>query len=74
MTWSKLTSLCKVLINIKSNKYVIIVLGEPFSTFTEIIGKYFKKVKILKKKNSSSWKLQFSCKSIKILRLLNKIE
>ena len=31
-------------------KYVIIVLGEPFSTFTEIIGKYFKKVKILKKK------------------------
>ena len=26
-------------------KYVIIVLGEPFSTFTEIIGKYFKKLK-----------------------------
>ena len=55
-------------------KYVIIVLGEPYSTFTEIIGKYFKKVKILKKKNSSSWKLQFSRKSIKILRLPNKIE
>ena len=30
-------------------KYVIIVLGEPFSIFSEIIGKYFKKRKIKKK-------------------------
>ena len=31
-------------------KYIIIVLGEPYSTFSEIIGKYFKKVKKFKKK------------------------
>jgi len=30
-------------------KYVIIVLGEPFSVFSELIGKYFKKRKIKKK-------------------------
>ena len=30
--------------------YIIIVLGEPYSTFSEIIGKYFKKNKKLKKK------------------------
>ena len=30
-------------------KYVIIVLGEPFSIFSELIGKYFKKRKIKKK-------------------------
>ena len=30
-------------------KYVIIILGEPFSTFSEIIGKYFYKKKKLKK-------------------------
>ena len=29
-------------------KYVIIVLGEPFNIFSEIIGKYFKKEKIKK--------------------------
>ena len=23
-------------------KYIVIVLGEPFGTFSEIIGKYFK--------------------------------
>ena len=33
-----------------SIKYIIIVLGEPYSTFSEIIGKYFKKVKKFKKK------------------------
>ena len=31
-------------------KYIIIVLGEPYGTFSEIIGKYFKKVKKFKKK------------------------
>ena len=31
-------------------EYIIIVLGEPYSTFSEIIGKYFKKVKKFKKK------------------------
>ena len=31
-------------------KYIIVVLGEPYSTFSEIIGKYFKKVKTFKKK------------------------
>ena len=30
-------------------KYILIVLGEPYSTFSEIIGKYFKKKKNLKK-------------------------
>ena len=30
-------------------KYIIIVLGEPYSTFSEIIGKYFKKKKKKKK-------------------------
>ena len=33
-----------------STKYILIVLGEPNSTFSEIIGKYFKKVKKFKKK------------------------
>ena len=33
-----------------NTKYIIIVLGEPYSTFSEIIGKYFKKVKKFKKK------------------------
>ena len=31
-------------------KCIVIVLGEPYSTFSEIIGKYFKKVKKFKKK------------------------
>ena len=31
-------------------KYIIIVMGEPYSTFSEIIGKYFKKNKKFKKK------------------------
>ena len=30
-------------------KYIFVVLGEPYSTFSEIIGKYFKK-KTYKKK------------------------
>ena len=31
-------------------KYIIIVLGEPFSIFSEIIAKYFSKKKLTKKK------------------------
>ena len=31
-------------------KFIIIVLGEPYSTFSEIIGKYFHKKKKIKKK------------------------
>ena len=31
-------------------KYIIIVLGEPYSTFSEIIGKYFRKFSNFKKK------------------------
>ena len=33
-----------------NTKYILIILGEPYSTFSEIIGKYFKKKKKLKKK------------------------
>ena len=31
-------------------KYILIILGEPYSTFSEIIGKYFIKKKYFKKK------------------------
>ena len=31
-------------------KFIIIVLGEPYSTFSEILGKYFSKNKKIKKK------------------------
>lgn len=31
-------------------EYVIIILGEPYGTFSEIIGKYFRKKKKLNKK------------------------
>ena len=33
-----------------NTNYILIVLGEPYSVFSEIIGKYFKKKKNLKKK------------------------
>ena len=33
-----------------STKYLLIVLGEPYSTFSEIIGKYFSKRKFNKRK------------------------
>ena len=29
-------------------KFIIIVLGEPYSTFSEILGKYFSRIKKLK--------------------------
>ena len=31
-------------------KYILIVLGEPYSTFSEIIGKYFSKIRKFNKK------------------------
>ena len=31
-------------------KYIFIVLGEPYSEFSEILGKYFSKTKVIKKK------------------------
>ncbi len=34
-------------------KYILIVLGEPYSTFSEIIGKFFIKKRKLKKKNNN---------------------
>ncbi len=33
-----------------NTKYILIILGEPYSTFVEILGKYFKSKKTLKKK------------------------
>ena len=33
-----------------NTKYILIVLGEPYSTFSEIIGKYFIKKRKLKRK------------------------
>ena len=33
-----------------NTKYILVILGEPYSTFSEIIGKYFKRKKKLKKK------------------------
>ena len=35
---------------------IIIILGEPYSTFSEILGKYFSKEKKIKKKNYIDWK------------------
>ena len=33
-----------------NTKYILVILGEPYSTFSEIIGKYFKRKKKLKRK------------------------
>ncbi len=45
-----------------STDKVLIVLGEPNSTFSEILIKYFKSSNYqrLKKKNYFNWKLQFA--------------
>ena len=32
-----------------NTKFILIILGEPYSTFSEIIGKYFSKQKRFKK-------------------------
>ncbi len=44
---------------------IIIILGEPFSTFSEILGKYFTKNKKIKKKNFNYWKYKIITKTIK---------
>ena len=55
--------------------YIVIVLGEPYSTFSEIIGKYFSKKKKFKQKiilvgnknllkeqlNYLNFKISFNC-------------
>ena len=33
-----------------NTKYILIILGEPYSTFSEIVGKYFKKNRKLNNK------------------------
>ena len=33
-----------------NTNYILIVLGEPYSVFSEIIGKYFSKYKNIKRK------------------------
>ena len=46
-------------------EFIIIVLGEPYSTFSEIIGKYFNKNKKIKKKNYINWQYWVIKKTIK---------
>ena len=46
-------------------KFIIIVLGEPYSTFSEIIGKYFHKKKKIKKKSYINWQHWVIKKTIK---------
>ena len=48
-------------------EYVLIVLGEPNSTFSEIIGKYFTKTKVLKKKIILIGNLKLISKQLKKL-------
>ena len=60
-----------------NTKYILIVLGEPYSVFSEIIGRYFSKVKIKKKKiiligNYNLFKKQLRKLNYKIN--INKIE
>ena len=50
-------------------KYILIVLGEPYSTFSEIIGKYFKKKKLKKKKIILIGNKNFIKKTIKKIKL-----
>ena len=38
-----------------NTKYIIIVMGEPYSIFSEIIGKYFYKKKKFKKMCNNYW-------------------
>ena len=58
-------------------KYILIVLGEPFSTFSEIIGKYFRNNSIEKRKIIIIGNKNLLEKQLKILRLklqFNKIK
>ena len=56
-----------------SIRYVIIVLGEPNSVFSEIIGKYKSKKKILKKKIIIIGNKSLFCKQLKKLGYFIKI-
>ena len=49
-------------------EYILIVLGEPYSTFSEILGKYFKNKKNLKKKIILIGNLSLLNKQLKKLR------
>ncbi len=48
--------------------YIIIVLGEPYSTFSEILGKYFTKNKKQKKKIILIGNLKLLKKQLKKLK------
>ena len=59
-----------------NTKYIVIVLGEPYSVFSEIIGRYFSKYKIKRKKiilvgNFNLFKAQL--KKLKYKLILNQI-
>ena len=57
-------------------KFIIIVHGEPFSTFSEILGKYFSKIKRFKKKIIIIGNIELIRKQLKKLNyflLLNEI-
>ena len=58
-------------------KFIIIVLGEPFSTFSEILGKFLKKEKKFKKKIiliGNKGLLVDQLSKLKIQLLLNEIK
>ena len=58
-------------------KFIIIVLGEPFSTFSEILGKFLKKKKKFKKKIiliGNKGLLVDQLSKLKIQLLLNEIK
>ena len=58
-------------------KYILIVLGEPYSTFSEIIGKYFIKEKTFKEKVILIGNINLLNKKLKKLNYflkLNKIK
>jgi len=54
--------------------YIIIVLGEPYSTFSEILAKYFTKNKKPKKKNYFNRKFKIIKKTIKKTKLFFTIK
>ena len=56
-------------------KYILIVMGEPYSTFSEIVGKYFIKKRKLNKKIiiiGNKELIQKQLKKLKIFFLLMK--
>ena len=59
-----------------NTKYILIILGEPYSTFSEIVGKYFKRIKLNKKIVLVGCKslLQSQLKDLNCLFKLNEIK